>query len=311
MKTHPSLALSRLAVVVAVLAAGSSALAKDLDGAMQWVPADATTLVAFDLEGAKKAEFFREIQKPLIDLTGHGRDIAQMKRDGIDVLSTVKSVVFAGPEGALKKKTESVVVLEGTFDQAKIRAFYEKKDKRPLTEKKSPLGAYFELGSGSFVMFDGNFLVFGTKGYFPSALAARQAKGAAKATRIAALLSRVKASKHGFGIIAGSAVLKKFLGKSFGPVQDVKEAALALDFSSGLSLSLIGVFPSAAKASEVARSIDGEVKKLAVDPELKEVGLEQALTRVVTKSSGAELTIALALDAAAAKTFAASLKELF
>lgn len=306
-----ALSFTRLAVLLTLVTAGSQAAAKNLDGALAWVPGDATTLVAFDLEGAKKAEFFRDIQKQLIDLTGYGRDIAQMKRDGIDVMNSVKTVVFAGPDAALKKKTESVIILEGSFDQAKIKAFYEKKDKRPLTEKTSPIGPYLELGSGSFVMFDGNFLVFGTKGYFPSALAARQMKGGAKLTRIAALLGRVKSSKHGFGIIAGSDVLKKFLGKNFGAMKDVKEAALALDFSSGLSLSIIGVFPSAAKASEVAKVVEGEVKKLATDPELKEVGLEDALNKVQTRASGAELTIALALEGASAKAFASSLKELF
>lgn len=300
-----------LAAALAMSALASPAIAKDLDAALHWVPADATTLVAFDLEGAKKADFFKDLQKQLIDLTGYGRDIAQMKRDGIDVLATVKSVVFAGPDAALKKSTQSVIILEGQFDQAKIRAFYEKKDKRPLTEKTSALGAYLQLGSGSFVMFDGPFLVFGTKDYFPSALAARQAKAQAKAARIAGLLARVKGSKHGFGIIASSDILKKWLGKNFGAMQDVKEAALTLDMSSGLALSVIGVFPSAAKASEVKKSVDTEMGKLAGDPELKEVGLEDALKKVETKVAGAELTIALGLDAAAAKAFASSLKELF
>jgi len=289
----------------------SSAQARDLDGALQWVPSDATTLVAFDLEGARKADFFKDLQKQLIDLTGYGRDIAQMKREGIDVLTQVKSIVFAGPEEALKKSTQSVIIFEGAFDQAKIRAFYEKKDKRPLSEKASPIGPYFELGSGSFVMFDKNFLVFGTKNYFPDALAARQARSSVKSVRIAGLLARVKGSKHGFGIIASSDLLKKFLGKNFGPVKDMKEAALTLDFSTGFGLSLIGVFPSAAKAGEVARAVEAEVKKLAGDPELKEVGLEDALQKVSTKTSGAELTIALALDPISAKAFAASLKELF
>lgn len=288
-----------------------TAHAKDFDGAMQWVPPDATTLVAFDLEGARKTDFFRDLQKGLVDLTGFGRDIALLKRDGVDVMSAVKRVVFAGPDEALEKSTQSVVILEGTFDPAKIRAFYEKKDKRPLTEKTSPLGPYFELGSGSFVMFEGSFMVFGTKDYFPRALAARQSKGGVRAAKLASLLGRVKGSRHGFGLIASSRILERFLGKNLAMVKDVKEAGLSLDFSKGLSLSLIGVFPSAAKADEVAKAVEAEVKKLAADPELKEVGLEDALKKVSTKTAGAELTIELALDAASAKAFSSSLKELF
>lgn len=305
--------LARNLALVAVLAAAASAPARAnaFDGALQWIPAEISTLVAFDLEGARATPFFMELQKEIVDLTGYGRDLAQMKREaGLDVMASVKTVVYAGPDEVVRKAKQSLVILEGTFDQQKIKDYYTKKSSVPLTEKASPLGPYFELGDSACVMFKDGFAVFGSRDLFEKALAARASNSGGKAAKVASLVTRFKASKHGFGVIAGSTQLKKILGKDFGEVQDVKGAAMGFDFSKGFGLKIVGIFPDAGKASSVATSIKSEIASLAADPELKELGIDGALGQVATTSSGAEVAIELALDGAAAQSFAKTLKEL-
>lgn len=305
--------LSRNLALVALLAAAVSAPARanGYDGALQWIPAEVSTLVAFDLEGARTTPFFKELQKEIIDLTGYGRDLAQMKREaGLDVMASVKTVIYAGPDEVVRKAKQSLVILEGTFDQQKIKDYYTKKSSVPLTEKRSPLGPYFELGDSACVMFKDGFAVFGSKELFDKALAARASNAGGKGAKVAALVSRFKTSKHGFGVIAGSTQLKKILGKDFGEVQDVKGAAMGFDFSKGFGLKIVGIFADAGKASSVASSIKNELASLAADPEIKELGIDGALSRVATSTSGAEVAIELALDGAGAQSFAKSLKEL-
>ena len=303
---------ARNLALVFLLAAAVPAHAKDFDGALQWIPADVSTLVAIDLEGARATPFFKELQKEIIDLTGYGRDIAQMKREaGLDVLASVKTIVYAGPDEVVRKAKQSLVILEGTFDQQKIKDYYTKKSSVPLTEKSSPVGPYYQINDTACVAFNGGFAVFGSKDLFEKALAARVANQGGKSAKVASLVARFKASKHGFGVIAGSAQLKKVLGKDFGEVQDVKGAGLGFDFSKGFGLKIIGVFADPGKASSVAKSIKSELAELAADPEFKEIGIDGALSQVATSSSGPEVAIELALDSAGASSFAKSLKELF
>lgn len=306
--------MTRLALsVFALFALGTAtaAQAKDIDGALDWIPAEVSSLVAVDLEGARATPFFKELQKELIDLTGYGRDIAQMKREaGLDVMASVKTIVYAGPDDAVRKAKQSLVILEGTFDQAKIKDYYAKKSKLPLTEKASPVGPYFQIGDDACVAFNGNFAIFGSKKLFESALAAKQAHQGGKNAKVAALVARFKGAKHGFGVITGSTQLKKILGKDFGSVQDVKGAAMTFDFTAGFGLKIVGVFADAGKATSVKTSVDKELKELAADPEMKETGIDVALNKVQTGTSGGEVKIDLTLDAAGASAFAKSLKQL-
>lgn len=303
-----------LVALVALATSGltaTTASAKDYDGALNWIPAEVSTLIAIDLEGARSTPFFKELQKEIIDLAGFGRELAKMKREGgIDVMASVKTIVYAGPDDVIKKAKQSLVILEGTFDQAKIKDYYAKSSKVALTEKTSAVGPYFQIGDSSCVAFNGNYAVFGSKALFESALAARAANQGGKNAKVAALVARFKGSKHGFGVITGSTQLKKFLGKDFGQVQDVKGAAMGFDFSGGFGLKIVGLFADAGKASSVATSVKSEIAELAADPELKEAGIDDELTKITTVAAGSEVKIELTLDAAGASSFAKSLKEL-
>jgi len=303
-----------LVALVALATSGltaASANAKDYDGALNWIPAEVSTLIAIDLEGARSTPFFKELQKEIIDLAGFGREVAQMKREGLDVMASVKTIVYAGPDDVIKKAKQSLVILEGTFDQAKIKDHYSKsKSKVTLVEKTSAVGPYFQIGDHSCVAFNGNYAIFGSKALFESALTARAANQGGKNAKVAALVARFKGSKHGFGVITGSTQLKKFLGKDFGQVQDVKGAAMGFDFSAGFSLKIVGLFGDASKASSVATSVKSEINELTADPDLKEAGIDDELAKVTTVAAGSEVKLELTLDAAGALSFAKSLKEL-
>ncbi|MCC6622236.1 MAG: hypothetical protein IT385_13315 [Deltaproteobacteria bacterium] len=303
--------IRRLLSAALVLAASATpALAKDLDGALQYLPENVSTVVAVDLESTRGTAFFKDLQKELIDLTGYARDIAQMKKEAdFDVMANARLIVYAGPDEVIKKAKESLLIVEGTFDPAKIKDFFTKKSKVPVTEAKGPGGTYYLIGDSSAMAFHGNFAVFGSKAMFDNAMAAKAAGG--KKTKVSALVARFKSAKGGFAVIGGSAQLRKFLGKDFGDVQDVKSAGMTFDFSKGLALQIVGVFTDANKASSVAQSIAKDLSEMASEPDYKEVGLDTALGKVETKASGAEVTMNLVLDGGSSKQLSASLKELF
>jgi len=305
-----SMSRSLLAAFSFVLAASSTAAAKDLEGALQYLPESVSTLVAVDLEASRTTPFFKDLQKELIDLTGYARDIAQMKKEaGFDVMANAKLVIYAGPDEVIKKAKESLLIVEGTFDPAKIKDFFTKKSKVPVTEHKGAGGTYYLIGDSSAMAFHGNFAIFGSKAMFESALAAKAAGG--KKTKVAALVGRFKGAKGGFAVITGSAQLKKFLGKDFDDVQDVKSAGMTFDFSKGFALEIVGVFADAGKAGAVAKSIQTDLSKMAGEPDYKEVGLDTALGKIQTKAAGTEVQMKLELEGAAAKELSSSLKELF
>lgn len=287
-----------------------AAHAKNLDGALAFLPADISTLVVVDLEATRQTAFFKVLQDQLIDLTGYSREVKQLKREAnLDIMTNVKTIIYGGPDEVLRKAKQSLLILEGTFDVAKLRDFYTKKSKIPLVEKTCALGGYFELGGDSAVGFFGDFAVFGSKALFDKAIAAKQAGGGK--TKLGGLLGRMKSGRDGFGVISGSATLKKLLGKTFGGIKDVRTAGMTFDFTAGFALKIVGTFADASAAEGAAASIKKTLADTAADPDFKEAGLGPALGKVVANTNGSEVTLTLTLDAATSKEFAGHLKELF
>lgn len=306
---HLNVTLSALTTAF-LLAVPAVAQARDLDGALQFLPDSVSTVVVVDLESTRGTAFFKDLKKQLVDMTGYSRDINQLKKEAdFDILENAKLVMYAGPDEVIKKAKESLLVVEGTFDATKIKDFFAKKSKVPVVEKQGAGGTYYAIGDSSAMAFRGNFAIFGSTAMFEKAMAAKAAGGAK--TKVAGLVSRFKNAKSGFGVISGSAQLRKFLGKNFDDVQDVKSAGMSFDFSKGFALQIVGVFADAGKASAVAASIKKELAEAAADPEYKEAGLDTALGKVTTKASGAEVQMDVSLEGAAAKELATSLKELF
>jgi hypothetical protein len=297
--------------LTALLLIAPASRAADFDGALSWLPAEVSTIVAFDLEGARKAAFFKDLEKGLIDASGASRDLSNFKRDtGVDLLASVKSVVFAGTDDALKKGNQGLVILEGTFDEAKLKDAYTKKSKTPLTPKTGPAGAYYQVGSEACVMLSGAFALIGPRALFEKAMDAKAKKTGGKGLKVASMLARLKSSKHGFAVIASSAQVKKALGKDFAEAQDVNASGLGFDFSSGLKLELIGLFSDATKANAVASRIKSELSKIAKDPDMKELGLDATVAKIAASSSGPEVKVELSLTPTDAKALAKDLKDL-
>ena len=297
------------ALATMVLLGAPAAQAKNLDGALAFLPPDVSTLVVVDLEATRQTAFFKVLQAQLIDLTGYSREIKQLKREAnLDIMTNVKTIIYGGPDEALRKAKQSLLILEGTFDVPKLREYYTKKSKLPLVEKSSALGGYFELGGDSAVGFFGDFAVFGSKALFEKALVAKQSSGGK--TKLGGLLGRMKSGRDGFGVIAGSATLKKLLSKTFGGLKDVRAAGMTFDFTTGFALKIVGTFSDAATAESAAASIRKTLAETAADPDFKEAGLGPAIGKIQATTSGAEITLALTLDAATSKEFAGHLKEL-
>jgi hypothetical protein len=85
---------------------------------------------------------------------------------------------------------------------------------------------------------------------------------------------------------------------------------MTFDFTTGFALKVVGTFADAGAADSAASSIKKTLAETAADPDFKEVGLGPAIGKIQTTTSGAEITLALTLDAASSKEFAGHLKEL-
>ncbi len=311
MKTRFS-ALPLVGAVSALLLSSPPALAGDFDGAIGWLPADTTTVVAFDFEDARKAPLFKDLEKSLIDSMDLSKELAEAKKEtGIDLMTSIKSIVIAGADDILKKSDRGLAILEVGFDESKLLELVNKNaNKVSPTKKSSPIGHYYQFGNDACVMFSGGYAIVGAPAVFEKALDAKVKKTGGKPGKLNALLSRVKGAKHGFAIIASSPAVKKALGKDFAEAESMSVAGVSLDFSGGLKVQVLSVFADATKASAVANKLKGELDGLKNEPDLKELKLDTTVSKISASSSGNEVKVELVLSTSEAQALAKSLKEI-
>jgi hypothetical protein len=298
--------------LTALLLSAPPAVAGDFDGALGWLAADTTTVIAFDFEDARKAPIFKDLEKGLIDSMDLSKELAEAKREtGIDLMTSIKSIVVAGADDIFKQSDRGLAIIEVGFDEAKLLELVNKNaDKVAYTKKSSPIGHYYQFGNDACVMFSGGYAIIGAPAVFEKALDAKAKKTGGKPGKINALLSRMKGAKHGFAIIANSPSVKKMLGKDFAEAESVSVAGLSLDFSGGLKLQVVSVFADAAKASALATRLKGDLDALKSEPDLKEMKLDSAVSKISATSSGNEVRVELILNTSEAQSLMKSLKEI-
>ncbi len=297
-------------LVASALAAGPAARADDVS--LSFVPKSASSLLVLDVKGAASNPFIKGLRKELIDLAGAGRDVARLKREaGVDVFADIDRIVYAGTDKAVRKAGDSVLILAGRFDTAKLAAFYAKRGDTAPTQESWKGHDVHVIGASSWLVVKDGHAIVGTKDLVMEALEARASGAKLPGGALAGALPAAGLRKHAWGAIVGSGDLQKVLGKGFGAFKGVKEAGFGLDLSSGLSLTVAGLFPDAAASGKAEAEVAETVKGFASDPEVAELGLSALFDAFAATRSGQRLELKVALPAAKATELAANLKALF
>jgi hypothetical protein len=297
------------AFALVTLAAASTAHAGDPNGALRFVPASASTLLVVDVAGTVNQPFVKAMRKEILDLAGAARDVQKLKRDaGVDVFADVQTMIYAGTDKAVRKSGDSLIIVGGKFDEARLAAFYAKRGKAEAKAQTHDGRQVWHIGGDSWLaVVDGHALI-GDKDLVKEAL---KPGNAGPAGALAAALPPASGRRGVWGAIVGSGDLQKILGKAFGALKNVKSAHFTLSFAGGIALAATGTFADAGAAQTAAKAIAGELDGFRKDPELKELGLDPVFDGFQATPSGTALTLKLNLTAAVTAELSKSLKSLF
>jgi hypothetical protein len=294
------LALLPLAALALTLA---PALAYAADP-LRFVPKEASSVVHIDVAGALGQNLVKLARKDLLDLAGATRDIQNLKRDvGFDVMTGLATVTFAGTDKAARKSDESLLVLgfRGPApDAGKLASYYAKRaGTSPKTASHEGYTVHV-IGPDSWLVFaDGHALV-GDKGLVASALSALKAGRPSLKPTLASALPATAARKHAWGAAVGSADLGGVLGRSDPRLKALRAMAFSLDLTRGLELDVAATFPDAASAEAMRAEIVQDLKNIAAEQDVKELGLDAVIGGLSASASGAVLKFRAAITGALA-----------
>jgi hypothetical protein len=304
------LALLPVAALVLLL---TPALALSADP-LRFVPKEASSVVHIDVAGALGQSLVKVARKDLLDLAGATRDIQNLKRDvGFDVMTGLATVTFAGTDKAARKSDESLLVLgfRGPApDAAKLATYYAKRaGTTPKTTTHEGYAVHV-IGPDSWLAFaDGHALV-GDKGLVASALSALKAGRPSLKPALASALPATAARKHAWGAAVGSANLGGVLGRSDPRLKSLRALAFSLDLSRGLELDVAATFPDAGSAEAMRAEIVQDLKNIAAEQDVKELGLDAVIGGLSASASGAVLKFRAAITGALATKLTSALQTM-
>lgn len=302
----PQLKRLSLGLALALTALASPALAGDLATAIKYVPANFTTMVAFDVDHVRGTPLF---ELALANM-GEGEELEAFKTEvGVDVTRDVKSFIFAGPDDLMRHSERFIAIVEAKVDPARFLAFAKKQG--DVTEKKVRGTTLLVVDEDELAFaFDGDFMIFGLPSLVEQALAAKGGKNITSG-RLAAMTKQVRGSKSGFAVLGAGERVKRFLGDGMVPeFSQLERAAVGLDLSSGFSLRLFSDFANDAAATAVADTLNQALKEMADDPEMKELGLDRFVALAAITARGKAVSITLTLDGADTKGLMGALEKM-
>lgn len=267
-------------------------LARASQAPLQYGRKDTLAVAHLDVEKVRAAPFFDEFKREALGNADIARDLDRAKREaGLDVWKDVDGVTaFVGPT-IVKDQRDFVVVLVGKFDERKIVALYKKKENSSPKEKQLRDGKIYLIDRGRMALaFRGKHLVVGGAAAVEAALAK---------TDPASVLPTVREKVEGDALWAAMVPNREVAG-ALGMVgaSSLKSLALGLGFGDGAKFGLFGTFADASEATKLKQDIDNALAQGLADPEVKRLGLDLVLQKVLVKATGADLEILFRLSKA-------------
>ncbi len=281
---------------------------------LRFVPKEASAVVHVDVAGALAQTLVKVTRRELLDLAGATRAVQDLKRDvGLDVFTGLASVTFAGTDKAARKSDESLIVLgfRGTTpDVTKLALYYAKRSKTtPRTATHEGYTVHV-IGADSWLaLVEGHALV-GDKALVGSALSALKAGRPALKPALASALPAAAARKHAWGAAVGSADLGGVLGRSDPRLKALRAMAFSLDLARGLELDVAATFPDAAGAEAMRAEIMRDLRNIAAEQDVKDLGLDAVIGGLTATASGPVLKFRAAITGALATKLTDALKSL-
>jgi len=307
-----SRSLGALAAVALLVVAGAPAASADDDAVLSFVPKSASALLVVDVKDTAGKGFVKALRDELLDLAGVARDVKLLKRDaGVNAFGDLTTVMYAGTDKAVRKSSESVLVIGGKFEAAKLASYYAKRAKTAVAKDTWKGQEVYVVGANSWLVVADGYAVVGTKSLVIEALDAHASGQKTVSGALGAALPASALRRGAWGGIVGTGDLQKILGKTFGAFKGVTEAGFSLDVSKGLSLLVSGTFSDASSSTTAETAVTTEFKGFLADPEVKELGLDALLAGFSTKRDGKKLDLRLNLDVAAVTKLTEDLKALF
>jgi len=192
--------VSRLGLALALTLGllSTPAFAGDVEGALKYVPANFTTVVAVDFDAVRKSPFF-DMATAMLDKNKGAKSIEHEL--GLDAKKDLKTFVLAGPEAFMHHEEQFVVIIDAKIDGDKLIA-YVKSQSGSVTEKKVGAASVYVVDKEGAFAVDGKFVIAGYAPLVEQALAAKAGKSVGSGP-LASLVKRFKGSKGGFAISGG------------------------------------------------------------------------------------------------------------
>jgi len=294
--TMRKLTLASAALLLGLLALAGTATAGDVGGALKYVPADFTTVVAIDVDAVRTSPLFDALMKTAQD----GGDLQAMKQQfGFDATKDLATFVLAGPDELMKREEQVVAIFGGRFDAKRLASFIESQGDK--AQKKQVGDATVYTVDGEFaIAIDGTFVIGGAAALVDKALAAKTGKNVTQG-KLGSLIKKVQGKKGGFAVIGASKKVKDKLGKELQDLADLESAGVSFDVKGGIAVTLYATFASPKAASAVVDGIREVTKELTQDPDMKELGIADAVSHATMKAEGKTAEFGVKLDDAAAK----------
>lgn len=283
-----------LALTLGVLS--TPALAGDVEGALKYVPAGFTTVVAVDFDAIRKSPFF-DMATAMLDQNSGAK--AMEKEIGFDAKKDLKTFILAGPEAFMHHEEQFVVIIDAKIDGDKLIAFV-KSQGESVTEKPVGTATMYQVDKEGAFAIDGKFVIAGYAPLVEQALAAKGGKSIGSGP-LASLVKRFKGSKGAFAISGAGPKVRSMMSGDMPEFDKLQSAGVGLDLSAGAALTLIGNFADAGAASTIAEGIGGALRDAGSDPDLKEMGLASMVGKIKAAAKGKAVEIGFKLDAAEAK----------
>jgi hypothetical protein len=290
--------VSRLGLALALTLGllSTPAFAGDVEGALKYVPANFTTVVAVDFDAVRKSPFF-DMATAMLDKNKGAKSIEHEL--GLDAKKDLKTFVLAGPEAFMHHEEQFVVIIDAKIDGDKLIA-YVKSQSGSVTEKKVGAASVYVVDKEGAFAVDGKFVIAGYAPLVEQALAAKAGKSVGSGP-LASLVKRFKGSKGGFAISGGGPKVRSMMSADMPEFDKLQSAGAGLDLSSGATLTLVGNFADAGAASTISDGIGSALQDASTDPDLKEMGLASMVAKIKTTAKGKAVEIGFKLDAAEAK----------
>jgi hypothetical protein len=277
-----------------VLGAASPVLAGDGKSALQLLPYDTSAIASVNVDRVKTTVVYADALKMVMGSTDIAAGVELMKKQaGFDIDKDVKTFVIGMPDG-FDKSDDLIVIVEGTFDQAKLTEMALKAGKTEVEHK----GVKYLTDSENEMLVLPDKLVIADPGLLTKVIDVHLAKARSVLANPAVmqLVSSGDTSLDAWMAMVVPTTIRGELAKQLGGTA-IDGVMASVDVQNGLAARMLLTTPSKADATALSTTISGAVTQLKTDRTFQQLGLAGALNSVAVTQAKSTLELSFVLTA--------------